>query len=624
MKIDKNIIHNNRKLLMMLGALGVVYGDIGTSPLYALQTCFFSGSLFPHTRENILGVTSLVIWSLLLVVAIKYVWIVLRADHKGEGGILALTTLADNLIRTRKGHFILAIVGIVGASLLYSDGIITPAISVLSAIEGLHSLSPFFDNLVIPLTLIVLTFLFWIQKNGTGKISFFFGPIIWVWFSVLALLGIRGIYMCPESLLALNPYYAFNFFYSNGFHSFIVLGSSFLAITGAEVLYADIGHFGKRPIQIDWWIIVFPALILNYMGQASLLLCQQQLTSTLFYSLCPKPLLLPLILLSTVATIIASQAVISGMFSLARQAMHLNYWPRLQQIHTSNTEIGQVYLPFINFMLFIGTITLVMEFKRSEDLASAYGISIAATMLLTTLLISYVSWLSWKNGKIISISILCVFLPLDIAYLTANSTKITSGGWIVLLISTILYIMMSTWMFGKKFLQRQMTLQSFGIPVFIQSLQQHLPQRVPGIAIFLTTDAEGTPRSLLHNFKHNKILHDKTILTSIEFEETPYADKTKSRCVDLGMGIYKVNLNFGFFENPDIPKALQSFEELALKPFQMTYFLDRISLILTARKSMPHWRKKIFKFLSANALNTSEYYHLPANRVIEIGMQAEI
>jgi len=623
--MDHPSVENSRKknFLLLLGALGVVFGDIGTSPLYALHTSFKTKGLILSTT-NILGITSLVLWTLLIVVSIKYVMLVLRADHKGEGGILALTTLADQVIRSKRGHAALGIFGILGAALLYSDGIITPAISVLSAVEGLKSISPVFSSLILPITLVILTLLFSVQKNGTGKLSVYFGPIIWLWFTVLALLGLRGIIFCPQSLWALNPYYAFQFLINNQGLALSVLGASFLALTGAEVLYADIGHFGKKSIRIDWWVIVFPALILNYLGQASLLLGEAKLTSTLFYSLAPKPLLFPLIILATIATIIASQAVISGMFSLARQAMHLNYWPRLRQIHTSGTEIGQVYLPFINFMLFLGTILLVIEFKESENLAAAYGISISATMLLTTILLSFVSWHSWKHGRIFAVGILIILIPLDLIYLWANATKISHGGWIIILICLGLYIMMSTWQVGKRYLQKQVTMQSLAIPVFIKSLELQMPQRVPGTAIYITTDTEGTPRSLLHNFKHNKILHETTVLLSIQFHETPYADPTSQQCTHLGMGIYRIQLNYGFFETPNIPKALAQFTEINSKVMQITYFLDRITLIISARKSMYIWRKKIFKFLTTNALEPSEYYQLPANRVIEIGMQAEI
>ncbi|MFH0919491.1 MAG: potassium transporter Kup [Fibrobacterota bacterium] len=619
--------HSNPYPLLVLGALGVVFGDIGTSPLYTLQNCFFGMHSLPLTPENILGIASAVIWTLLLVVSVKYIALVMRADNRGEGGCLALTTLADSPDNSPRKRFFFATLGILGASLLFSDGVITPAISVLSAVEGLTAVNPAFGAYIIPVSLGVLALLFIIQSKGTGNISIFFGPVMLLWFLTLAVLGVSGIVRHPGILFALNPFYALQFLVHNGKAAFFILGSVFLAVTGAEMLYTDIGHFGKSPIRFAWLLLAFPALILNYLGQSALLLAGKTGDTPVFYSLCPSGLLLPLILLATTATIIASQAVISGMFSLTRQAIHLDYWPRLRQIHTSVIKVGQVYIPFINFMLFAGTVALVLYFRQSGGLASAYGIAVSADMIITTGLITYIAWKRWKYGRWVALGMILVFAPIDFGFLAANAAKVASGGWVVLVIFLVLYLLMSTWRRGRRILRKRTQNQSLDIGLFVKSVSSDSPTRVPGVAVFLTGNSQGTPRSLLHNFKHNKIIHEMVFLVSVIFEEVPSVEpQERIRHRALGEGFHRVDLHYGFFESADVPATLQKINipGFAFKPLQVTYFVGRESLVITRLRTMQGWRKRIFRFLSMNALDASEYFKLPPNRVVEIGLQVEM
>lgn len=613
--------------LLVLGALGVVFGDIGTSPLYALQTCFFGPHLLELSPRNILGVTSALIWSLILVVSVKYVAAVMRADNRGEGGILSLTTLTDRPDNPPRLRFIFVIIGVLGAALLYSDGVITPAISVLSAVEGLNAVTPRLAPYVVPAALAVLALLSLIQRRGTGSLSMFFGPIMVLWFIALGLFGLLAVVRFPAVLSAFNPLSALEFFVHHGYSGFFILGSIFLAVTGAEVLYADIGHFGKRPIRLAWLFAAFPCLALNYLGQSAVLLEGRQGEMTLFYALFPRPLLIPMIILATAATIIASQAVLSGMFSLARQANHLDYWPRLRQVHTSAAQAGQVYVPFVNIMLFLGTALLVLFFKESGKLAAAYGIAVSATMLLTTGLIISLSWTRWKRGRFLAVALALVFLPIDMGFFLANLAKAASGGWIVLAMSVGLFVIMFTWRKGRQILRERVASQSLDTDHFVRSLGKEGPIRVPGTAVFLTGNRVGTPRSLLHNFKHNRIVHERVIILSVVFEEVPYVEPG-NRLVysELGAGLHRADLHYGFFENPDVPEALKALPipGFEFKPLQATYFVGRESLLVTPLPSMRRWRKRLFRFLSTNALDASEYFRLPSNRVVEIGLQVEI
>lgn len=612
---------------LVVGALGVVFGDIGTSPLYALQSCFFGLHRLALTPENIIGVTSAVLWTLILVVTVKYVFVVLRADHRGEGGILALTTLADRGSHPTQRRLLFTTVSIVGASLLFSDGIITPAISVLSAVEGLNAVTPHLTPFVVPVALAVLAFLFLIQSKGTGRISFFYGPVMFLWFAVLGVLGAAAVLRYPGILPALNPLSALRFFADTPRTAFFILGSVFLAVTGAEVLYTDIGHFGKRPIRIAWLLVAFPALCLNYLGQSARLLCAGPGDAPLFYAVVPQQFLIPMVVLSTAATVIASQAVISGMFSLARQAVRLGFWPRLRQIHTSAALAGQVYVPFINGMLFLGAVGLVLFFGKSARLASAYGIAVSVDMLITTCLITYLAWTSWTHGRWIAVGMVVLFLPFDLGFFSANVFKIASGGWIVIVFSAILYLIMSTWRKGRLVLHERSESQSLAAPLFVSSVRDDKPIRVPGVAVFLSGSRGGTPRSLLHNFKHNKIIHETVLIVTVVFDEVPYVEADRRlRYEALGEGIHSAELHYGFFENADVPAALARFPipGIQFKAMNTTYFLGRESLVVTPLPTMASWRKRVFRFLSMNALDASEYFRLPPNRVVEIGLQVEL
>jgi KUP system potassium uptake protein len=498
----------------------------------------------------------------------------------------------------------------------------------LSAVEGLSAVTPALTPYVVPASLLLLALLFLIQRKGTGSISTLFGPVMLLWFVCLGLLGLYGIVRNPVILQALNPYFAIRFVAQNGTAAFFIFGSIFLAVTGAEMLYTDIGHFGKSSIRVAWLSVAFPTLILNYLGQSAMLMVSPPgSNSSMFYNLCPPELLIPMIVLATAATIIASQAVISGMFSLARQAIQLDYWPRLRQVHTSKLKAGQVYVPFVNFMLFLGTVSLVLFFKKSERLASAYGIAVSADMIITTSLITYLSWKRWKRGRVFAICFALLYIPIDLGFFSANIAKVATGGWVVVAISIILHVIMSTWRKGRQVLQKNVEGQSLATDLFIHSVQNDKPLRVPGIAVFLTGNKAGTPRSLLHNFKHNKIIHETVIIVTIVFEEVPYVEaENRYQYENLGAGIHRLDLHYGFFESPDVPASLKSIPMpgIEFKPMQVTYFLGRESLVVTGMRSMARWRKRIFRFLSMNAVDASEYFQLPSNRVVEVGLQVEM
>ena len=615
--------------ILALTALGIVFGDIGTSPLYALRECFSGSTGLALTDSNIFGVVSVIFWTLVLIVCVKYVLIVMRADNRGEGGILALMALVIGMKtgfhKKLYGFFVL--LGILGVALLFSDGMITPAITVLTAIEGLTEATPAFKPFIIPLSLIILTGLFLFQSKGTTKVGALFGPVIVVWFMTIGFLGVLEILKQPRILAALNPLCAITFLVHDAAHSFAVLGSVFLAVTGAEVLYADLGHFGRKPIRLALFALVFPCLILNYFGQGAFLLTAPKSIQNLFYLIVPEKLLYPMIVLSTIAAIIASQAVISGAFSLARQSVQLGFWPRLQIRHTSSSTIGQVYVPFVNWCLMAGVIVLVLMFQTSGNLGAAYGIAVSATMVITTTLILFIARGKWKIPLPLLILMGVVFLSIDGVFFASNLLKIKSGGWIVLFIAGFIYLFMKTWLDGRKILREKVIAQSIDLGAFVQSIQQDPPQRVSRTAVFLAGNPLGVPGALLHNLKHNEVLHQHTVILSVTTGEAPFVDADHRFAAEyLGAGIYRIMANYGFSETPDIPAFLESiqFTDLRFEPMKTTFFLGREVLVIGGKGGMRQWRKKIFLFMSHNSLNATSFFRLPANRVVELGAQIEL
>jgi KUP system potassium uptake protein len=618
-----------RLLSLSLLALGIVYGDIGTSPLYALRECFYGSHPVALTQANVYGVLSLIFWSLIVVVTIKYHVYVLRFDNHGEGGILALMGLVG-MDKTRGAAVrgALLVIGVFGASLLYGDGMITPAISVLSAIEGLEIATPFFKPYVLPVTVVILIFLFFFQRRGTAGIGAVFGPIMVVWFGTLAVMGIRGILWEPSVLAAINPLHAVRFFAANGLHGFLVLGAVFLVATGGEALYADLGHFGERAIQIDWFSIVGASLVLQYFGQGALLIRQPAAAHNPFYLLAPKWALYPLVALATVATIIASQAIISGVFSLTRQAIQLGYLPRMEIVHTSSAEIGQVYMPSVNWALMIATIALVLGFRSSSNLAGAYGVAVSATMIITTILAYVVArdllgWSALTAGVVTA-----GFLVADLAFLGANLFKIADGGWFPLLVAAVVFTLMTTWRRGRQILNVRLLEGTLSPDLFVRSLRTKKPIRVPGTAVFMHRTNEVIPPALLHSLKHYKALHEQVILLTIVIEEVAHVgDDERVKTDDLGEGIYCVTGRHGYMEEPDIPALLERVGKqygLNIPPMDTTYFLGRETLIVTPRPSgMATWREKIFASMTRNAESASRFFRLPPNRVVELGSQIE-
>ncbi|MGO8694649.1 MAG: potassium transporter Kup [Rectinemataceae bacterium] len=627
---DTSSEERRHALALTIGAIGIVFGDIGTSPLYALRECFAPERGIAIERANVLGIVSLLLWSLTLVVCCKYVLLVLRADNKSEGGILALVSLVGrNLTNTRgKRAGLVAVLGIVGAALLYSDGMITPSISVLSAIEGLEIVTPAFKPLIVPFAIGVLLLLFLFQSRGTARIGRLFAPVLCLWFAVIAVLGLASIIQHPEISAAINPIWALDFLGREGLLSLRVLGSVFLALTGAEVLYADLGHFGAPPIRRAWFFLVYPALLLNYIGQGAYLLSGHTEIANLFYRIAPTWSLYPLVILATAATIIASQAVISGSFSLARQSVQLGYWPRIQVRHTSDRKIGQVYVPFINWFLMAGTIGLVLGFRESGRLANAYGIAVSATMLITTGLMIYVARRIWRISLLLVIPIAVVFVAIDSSFFVANATKIVSGGWIVVAFAVAIFVLMRTWMDGRSLFHDKMSSFRLAPDVFAASIAMNPPVRVPGTAVFMTGDPRGVPKALLHNLKHNRVLHELTIIASVRNVDVPRVDE-QERAVVSGQadGIWQVVLSYGFSETPDVPAALVRVKIPGFSPQSMatTYFVGREALIITSKKSaMSYWRKRLFGFMFGNALNATDFFRLPPNSVVEIGAQTEL
>jgi KUP system potassium uptake protein len=618
-----------RLFSLSLLALGIVYGDIGTSPLYSMRECFFGSHPVPVNQANVFGIVSLIFWSLVVVVTVKYHVYVLRFDNRGEGGILALMGLVGrDKARTGRIHNTLIILGVFGAALLYGDGMITPAVSVLSAVEGLEIATPFFAPYVIPLTIVILIILFVFQYRGTAGIGSIFGPIMLVWFATLALLGIRGIMLHPSIVAALNPMHAIHFFAQNGRHGFLVLGAVFLCTTGGEALYADLGHFGEKPIQVDWFNIVGPSLVIHYLGQGALLLEHPQAAHNPFYLLAPRWALFPLVALATMATVIASQAIISGVFSLTRQAIQLGYLPRMEIVHTSGAEIGQVYIPFVNWVLMLATILLVVGFRSSTNLAGAYGVAVSATMIITTILAYVVARdrLGWS--VLTAGAVTAAFLFADFAFLGANLAKITEGGWFPLLVGAIVFSLMTTWRRGREILTQRLGEGALSPEMFVQSLAMRPPVRVPGTAVFMHRSSEIVPPALLHSLKHYKALHKQVILlTMINDEVAHLENEERFHLQDLGAGMFRLTAHFGYMEELDVPALLELVAAggMQIPPMDTTYFLGRETVIVTKRHSgMATWRELLFASMMRNAESAGRYFRLPINRVVELGAQIEL
>jgi KUP system potassium uptake protein len=615
--------------------LGVVYGDIGTSPLYALRECFKLEHGLTPVPSNVYGVLSLIVWSLIIIVSIKYIIFIMRADNNGEGGILALLALILQKMRRDSDSFrrktIIAL-GLIGAALLYGDGVITPAISVLSAVEGLEVVAPQSQHLVIPLTVGILFGLFFFQQHGTAKVGRIFGPVMVLWFAVIGGLGLREIMEAPQILAAANPWYGLDFFLQHGRIAFVLLGAVVLAVTGAEALYADMGHFGKRPIRLAWFLLVLPALLANYFGQGALILRDPASAINPFYLLAPSALQYPLIALATVAAIIASQALISGAFSLTQQSVQLGYSPRVQIVHTSHQETGQIFVPEVNRALGLGCILVVLLFRSSSSLAAAYGIAVTGTMTITTILFyvlarSHWQWSVWRAGLLTSF-----FLIIDLAFFSANMLKIVQGGWVPLAIAAAIFILMTTWQRGRLIVRSLLVDASIPLDALLRDLgdenpdKRFKPPRVPGTAVFLTSESKDAPLVLLHHLKHNKVLHENVILLSIvsaQVPEIPITERVEVTCFPHNFG--RIKAKYGFMQTPNVPEilALAAEHGIVAKPSETTYYLGRENLIPTGTKPLAHWRKRLYIFMQRNSRSATEFFGIPPNRVVELGAQME-
>jgi KUP system potassium uptake protein len=612
---------------LALGAIGVVFGDIGTSPLYALKEVFLSG--LKIDEPHVLGVLSLVFWTLTLVVTTKYAIFIMRADNKGEGGIMALMALAlqGSKEHPKKMHFIVT-VGLIGTVLFYGDSIITPAISVLSAVEGLQIIAPSLANYVLPITITVLGGLFILQAKGSGKMGKLFSPIMCIWFCLLAVLGIINIIHEPRVLMAINPYYAGHLLMELGWHGFLIMGAVVLAITGAEALYADMGHFGLKPIRYAWFGFVFPALLLNYFGQGALLIVHPDAIQNPFYLLAPTWAMYPLLILSTLATVIASQAVISGAFSMTKQAIQLGYCPRMNILHTSGNEMGQVYVPAINWLLMLSVFVLVLTFKSSSALASAYGLAVTGTMMSTTLLAFIVIQELWQWSKYTSIAFLSIFLTIDLTFLSSNSLKIPTGGWLPLVVATILFLVLTTWIEGRKLLSQYMDARRMLFEDLEKTINAKLV-RVEGTAIYLTRSLHGVPQVLLHNLEHNHVLHERIIVLTIVTTNEPYVDEAhlvKIRAFGKDRDFYRVKLYYGFKQNADVRRALELClqQGLNFNPKNASFFIGSEQISFRNKSPMPKWRRGLFRFLFHNATSAIDFFKIPVERVVELGIRIEL
>lgn len=617
-----------RLALLSLAALGVVYGDIGTSVLYSMRECFHGPHAIPISTVNIYGVLSLVFWSLIIVVCVKYLIFVLEADNRGEGGILALMALATPIkVLNKSERWWLVVLGIFGAALLYGDGMITPAISVLSAVEGLNVATPLFESYVVPITIVIIVGLFLIQSRGTAAVGKLFGPIMLFWFGALGVLGAAQILRNPAVLAAVNPLYGFEFFRANGWVGFFVLGTVILAISGVEALYADMGHFGRRPIRIAWFTFVLPALVLNYFGQGALLLANSEAATNPFFFLVPSWALYPMVVLATFATVIASQALISGAFSITMQAAQLGFLPRLNILHTSHTEYGQIYIPTLNWLLMASCIVVVLGFRTSSNLAAAYGIAVTSTMTITTVIFYIVAIERWKWSRLTAISLAGFFFLIDMAFFIANIVKIPQGGWFPLVVAVLIFSVMTTWKRGRRLVAEKLFVRNETMEQVLEECATHPPVRVPGAAIFLSGNPAGAPSALLANIDHNGVLHEHVILLNVETKQRPHVPEDERVRVDLlGQGVYRATLSYGFMDEPDIPKALQlaTFPGVNLNLEKVTYFVNRSAVIASKLPGMAMWREKLFAVMSHNAASAADYFCLPPAQVIEIGTRVEV
>jgi KUP system potassium uptake protein len=612
---------------LLIGSIGVVYGDIGTSPLYAFREAVVaaSGSAGAVTMQAVLGVVSLILWALIIVVTLKYVVILLRADNNGEGGTLALMALAQRAVGSRAGAIVL--LGIISGALFYGDAVITPALSVLSAIEGIKLVTEAFEPYVVPLTVLILLGLFAAQSRGTARVAAFFGPVMCVWFAVIAIAAITPIMRHPEILYALNPMHAVSFMLHHGIIGFVTLGAVFLAVTGAEALYADLGHFGKRPIQTAWIFIVLPSLALNYLGQGALVIADPRAVENPFFLMFPDWALIPMVALATMATVIASQAVITGAYSLTRQAIQLGLLPRFEIRHTSESHSGQIYIPRINMLLLIAVMLLVLMFRSSSALASAYGISVTGTMVVTAMMGFVVIWKVWRWPAIAAAALIVPFLFLDLTFLAANLLKVFEGGWVPLVLGGAVMLLMYTWRRGSRLLFEKSRKLEFPLADLVAMLEKRPPQRVTGTAVFLTSDPASAPTALMHSLKHYKVLHEKNVILTIQTAPTPRIDPAERvRVEQISATFSKVTLRFGFMESPNVPKALAIARKLGWQfdIMSTSFFLSRRALKPAAHSGMPRWQDHLFIALSRTANDATDYFQIPSGRVVEVGTQVTI
>jgi KUP system potassium uptake protein len=590
-----------------------------------MRECFYGQHGVPPTHANVLGVLSLILWSLILIISVKYLTLILRADNRGEGGILALATLVSDVLRRGKFLFLL---GLFGAALLYADGMITPAISVMGAVEGLHVATPLFDHYVVPIAVVILIGLFFFQSRGTTGVGAVFGPITMIWFVAISLLGIGHIIRAPQVLAAINPTHGFEFFLINGWRGFVVLGAVFLVVTGGEALYADIGHFGTAPIRLTWFAVVLPALTLNYLGQGALLLVQPDAAVNPFYRMAPPWALYPLVVLATAAAVIASQAIISGAFSLTMQAIQLGYSPRLRAIYTSERIIGQIYVPVVNWGLMLACVALVLGFRTSSNLAAAYGVAITTTMLITTVLFYVVARRRWHWPAAAALPIAAFFIVIDLAFFGANMLKIAHGGWFPLLVSAAILFLMLTWRKGRRVLRSRLGEICIPLDAFLSELKSQNIRRVPGTAVYMSGNRFGTPLALLHNLKHNKVLHEEVVLLTVRTEEVPYLTNPKDRVAleNLHEGFWRAQIHFGFMEKPNVPVALDRVKQAGLRfdPMRTTYFIGRETILATRKRGLSSWRGSFFAWMTRNAGDVTSYFCLPPNGVVELGARVEV
>ena len=612
---------------LTLGAIGVVYGDIGTSVLYAVKEVFGSGHV-PFTPDNIYGILSIFFWTLTVIVSLKYVVLVLRADNHGEGGLIAMLALASQAVKDKpRLRKVLLAVGIFGTSLFYGDGVITPAISVLSAVEGLEVVSPHFKQYVIPLTLVVLFCLFAVQKRGTSGIGKFFGPVTLIWFLTIAVLGVSHIVTHPEILWAMSPHHAVGFMWAHPGISFIILGAVVLCVTGAEALYADLGHFGKRPIRLAWFGVAMPALTLNYFGQGALLLAEPEAVKNPFFMMAPDWALVPLVVMATLATVIASQALITGAFSVTKQVIQLGYLPRLNILHTSVRDMGQIYIPLVNWGLFVAIVLAVVMFRSSSNLAAAYGIAVTLDMLITTILTFFVIRFGWGYPLALCVAATGFFFVVDLAFFASNLLKLFQGGWFPLMIGGGVFMLMMTWKQGRSLLNDKLRADAIDLKDFLESVFLSPPTRVDGTAVFLTAEPGAVPNALLHNLKHNKVLHRQNLFVTVRNHEVPWIGRDKRLQVEpLGHDCWQVVVQYGFKDDPDIPSALHQLrvQGCDVEPMTTSYFLSRDTIIPTIGSGMAPWREKLFAQMHHNASGAADFLHLPSNAVVELGSKIEI